>query len=135
LAEELGISKRVRFLGRVASMQMPGFYGSLDVLVLPSRTRPNWKEQFGRVLVEAMACGVVVVGSDSGEIPHVIGEAGLIFPEGDAGALRRQLTRLWDNPDLRIELSRRARQRVLDHYTQERVALATFAVYQEMLAP
>ena len=57
--------------------------------MLPSLTRPNWKEQFGRVLVEAMACGVPVVGSDSGEIPRVIGEAGLVVitnkqvPEGE----------------------------------------------------
>ena len=133
LAEGLGISKNVRFLGRVASTQMPDFYRSLDVLVLASRTQHNWKEQFGRVLVEAMACGVAVVGSDSGEIPHVIGEAGLIFPEGDASALRGQLTRLLDEPVLRRELSRQARQRVLDRYTQERVALATYAAYQQML--
>jgi len=46
---------------------------SLDVLVLPSRSRSFWKEQFGRVLIEAMACGVPVIGSSSGEIPNVIG--------------------------------------------------------------
>ena len=51
--------------------------------MLPSLTRPNWKEQFGRVLIEAMASGVPVIGSDSGAIPDVIGQAGLIFPEGD----------------------------------------------------
>jgi glycosyltransferase involved in cell wall biosynthesis len=103
------------------------------VLVVPSRTRPNWKEQFGRVLVEAMACGVVVVGSDSGEIPHVVGEAGLIFPEGDVAALRERLVRLSGDAQLRAELAQSGRQRVLAKYTQAQVAAATFQVYQEML--
>ncbi len=56
LAQELGIGERVTFLGRQTSSDMAAFYNSLDVLVLPSRTLPNWKEQFGRVLIEAMAC-------------------------------------------------------------------------------
>ena len=76
LARELGVADRVEFVGRLPSTQMPDFYRRLDVLALPSRTTPTWKEQFGRVLIEAMACGVPVVGSDSGEIPHVIGDAG-----------------------------------------------------------
>ncbi len=133
LAAELGIAGRVSFLGRFPSTQMVDFYRSLDVLVVPSRTRPNWKEQFGRVLVEAMACGVVVVGSDSGEIPHVVGEAGLIFPEGDVAALRERLARLLGDVQLRAELAQSGRQRVLANYTQAQVAAATFQVYQEML--
>lgn len=75
LAQELGIADRVTFLGRQASSNMATFYNSLDVLVLPSRTLPNWKEQFGRVLIEAMACQVPVVGSDSGEIRNVVAAA------------------------------------------------------------
>jgi len=133
LAGELGIAGRVRFLGRRPSMEMPDVYRSLDVLVLPSRTQRNWKEQFGRVLVEAMACGVPVVGSDCGEIPHVVGQAGLIFPEGDAVALRERLARLLGDADLRAALARRGRQRVLAHYTQAQVAAATLQVYRKML--
>jgi len=86
------------------------------------------------VLVEAMACGVPVVGSDSGEIPHVIGEAGLIFPEGDVVALRERLASLQGDAELRKELGRRGRQRVLARYTQAQVAIATFRVYQKMVA-
>ena len=88
-ARELGIDGRVRFLGRVPSTQASQFYRTLNVLVLPSLSRPNWVEQFGRVLTEAMACGVPVIGSRSGEIPWVIGDAGRVFPEGDTDALRR----------------------------------------------
>ena len=64
-----------------------------DVLILPSRTTPKWKEQFGRVLIEAMACGASVIGSDSGEIPHLIQRTGggLIFPEGNAEELFKQM--------------------------------------------
>jgi glycosyltransferase involved in cell wall biosynthesis len=76
LAAMLGVQARVHFAGRIDSSAMPAFYRDLDLFVLPSRTTPAWKEQFGRVLIEAMACGVPVIGSDSGEIPHVIGAPG-----------------------------------------------------------
>ncbi len=133
-ARRLGLSGRVTFEGWIGSEGMPAYYRQLDVLVLPSRTRPNWKEQFGRVAVEAMACGVPVVGSDSGEIPHVLGDAGLIFAEGDAAALAAHLVRLMQDSALWAELARRGRQRVLEHYTQKRVAAATYEVYRSIAA-
>ena len=129
LAAELGIGDRVRFAGRAESTAMPAFYRSLDAVVLPSRTTPGWKEQFGRVLVEAMACRVPVVGSDSGEIPHVIGDAGLIFPEGDVATLARHLRALMDDPSLRQRLGQAGRQRVLARFTMARIAAETVAVY------
>lgn len=61
--------------------EVPLFLPAFDILLSPSQTRPNWKEQFGRMIVEAFAAGVVVMGSRSGEIPHVIGDAGKIYPE------------------------------------------------------
>ena len=133
LAQELGIAQRVQFDGAISSAQMPGYLQQLDALVLSSRTRPNWKEQFGRVLIEAMACGVAVVGSDSGEIPHVIGDAGLVFPEDDVTALRAHLQQLLSSPTLRGELGVNGRQRVLNKFTQAQVAAATVAVYREMM--
>jgi glycosyltransferase involved in cell wall biosynthesis len=133
LAAQLDLGQHVVFLGRVGSTSMPAFFASIDVLAVPSRTTPTWKEQFGRVLVEAMACQTPVIGSDSGEIPHVIGGAGLIFAEGDAQALASHLLRLAGDPALRVELGRRGRERVLAHFTQERIAAATYQVYQQML--
>jgi glycosyltransferase involved in cell wall biosynthesis len=87
--------------------QMPSAYAQLDVLVLPSRTTPTWKEQFGRVLIEALSCGVPVIGSDSGEIPWLIGltGGGLVFAEGDASELARQLDRLRGDPALARSLA------------------------------
>jgi glycosyltransferase involved in cell wall biosynthesis len=132
-ARRLGLTPRVAFRGSVPSAEMPGVYHNIDVLVLPSRTRRNWKEQFGRALVEAMACGVVVIGSDSGEIPHVIGDAGLIFPEDEARALREHLRRLMSDQALRHDLSLRGRERVLERYTQAQIAARTLAVYEAVL--
>jgi glycosyltransferase involved in cell wall biosynthesis len=133
LARELGIAERVCFDGSIPSGEVVAYLQHLDVLVLPSRTRPNWKEQFGRVLIEAMACETAVVGSDSGEIPHVIGDAGLIFPEDDVAALRKCLEQLQQNPTLRVKLGQKGRQRVLNHYTQAQVAAQTVAVYHEVV--
>lgn len=134
LATTLGIADRVHWLGRIDSEGMADFYRSLDLFVLPSRTRPNWKEQFGRVLIEAMATAVCVVGSDSGEIPHVIGEAGVIFPEGDVTALRQQLQQLIDQPTRRHALGAAGRTRVLHTYTMAAIAEETVALYQELAA-
>jgi len=122
LANELGISERVHFQDQVPSLEMPAHYQQLDVLVLPSRTKPNWKEQFGRVLVEAMASGVVVVGSDSGAIPGVIGEAGMVFPEDNASALKDCLLTLIKKPEHRHTLVEKGIKRVQAQFTQAQVA-------------
>lgn len=133
LAESLDIAEQVRFLGSLPSTQVAEMMAGLDVLVLPSRSLPNWTEQFGRVLVEAMACQVAVVGSSSGEIPNVIGDAGLVYPEDNVDALRTCLADLIDNTGRRLDLGRRGRERVLSRYTQEQIASATYAVWREML--
>jgi glycosyltransferase involved in cell wall biosynthesis len=133
LSAKLGLAERVQFEPWKPAAEMPDYLSGLDVLVLPSLTRRNWKEQFGRVLVEAMACEVPVIGSSSGEIPHVIGDAGLVFPENDVAALRDALSELMNDPGLRAQLSQRGRARVLEHYTQQRIATETYDVYQRLL--
>jgi glycosyltransferase involved in cell wall biosynthesis len=134
LSGALGVEDRVSFELPLPSSAMPSHYRKLDVLVLPSRARPHWKEQFGRVLIEAMACAVPVVGSDSGEIPHVIGDAGLLFPEDDVLALRAHLQALMGDRRLHRSLAQKGRERVVQHYTQRRIAEATRQVYVEVLA-
>ncbi len=133
-ADRLGIGRRVTWETAVPSTEMPARLRSFDVLVLPSLTRPNWKEQFGRVLVEAMACEVPVVGSSSGEIPRVVGEAGVVVPEADPAALRQAIARLRDDAALRGELGRRGRARARAHYTHRRIAEQTVAVYRSAAA-
>jgi len=133
LSRDLSLERRVRFEPWKPSEEMPRCLNELDVLVLPSLTRHNWKEQFGRVLVEAMACEVPVVGSSSGEIPHLIADAGLVFPEGDEQALLDALRRLMQEPNLRAALGQQGRARVLDHYTQRQIAAHTYAIYRQLL--
>ncbi|MGH2541687.1 MAG: glycosyltransferase family 4 protein [Ardenticatenaceae bacterium] len=132
-ARALGIADRVCLRPPLRSTEMPGFYQQIDVLVLPSLTRPNWKEQFGRVIIEAMASGNVVVGSRSGEIPHVIGDAGLLTPEGDAASLSQALRRLLADPALRHDLARAGRRRVQEHFTQVAIARRTAQVYRGVM--
>jgi len=134
LAADLGIAGCVTFVGAVPSTQVPAQYHALDALVLPSLTRPNWKEQFGRVLVEAMASGVPVIGSDSGAIPGVVGDGGLVFPEGDVGALTAALCELRDYPERRAALGAAGRARVLANFTHQQVAVQTVAAYHNMLS-
>src|SRR6185503_11152837 len=122
------------FIGGVPDTAVPDYLACMDALVLPSRTTPSWAEQFGHVLIEAMAAGVPVVGSSSGAIPEVIGEAGLVFPEGDAKALRAQLATLFDDPALRKRLVERGRARVDRLYTNERLAPAQRDIYRQVLA-
>ena len=133
LAVRLGVTRRVTFKAGVPTYEVPRELEQVDVLVLPSLTRPNWKEQFGRVLVEAMACETPVIGSSSGEIPNVIGDAGLVFTEGNAQELAACMRRLLDDPGLYATLAARGRQCVLEHYTQEQIARQTYEVYLEMI--
>ena len=133
LARELGLGERVTFQHPLPSSEMPAYYGQLDVLVLPSRTARNWKEQFGRVLIEAMASGTPVVGSSCGEIPNVVGEAGLLFPENDAPSLAAHLDQLMRDRKLGESLARLGRDRVLQHYTQRKIAEETHRVYLQAM--
>ena len=133
LTAELGIADRTHLVGSVPSTSVPEWLAALDVLVLPSLTTRGWSEQFGRVLVEAMACGVAVVGSDSGEIPSVIGDAGVVVEEGSAAALREELERLLEDGYEKIRLGGAGRVRALGSFTQDLVVGATVGFYQEVL--
>jgi glycosyltransferase involved in cell wall biosynthesis len=115
---------KVRVLDGLRHEEMGSGYAQLDVLVLPSHTTATWKEQFGRVIIEALWCNVPVVGSDSGEIPWLLGltGGGLIFPEGQPERLAEQLTKLRREPDLRRQLASNGRTAVERLFT---VAAAT----------
>jgi glycosyltransferase involved in cell wall biosynthesis len=96
-AASLGLGRTVSWLGYVAHDQMPHIYRMLDLLVLPSRSTTQWKEQFGRVVIESLACGVPVVASNSGELPLLLSrtDGGWIFPEGDSRFLAGTISDLY----------------------------------------
>jgi glycosyltransferase involved in cell wall biosynthesis len=126
--------RKVHVLSSVAYEQVPSLLKALDVLVLPSVTIPPLhREQFGRVLAEAMAAGVPVVGSSSGAIPDVIGDAGLVVPERDPAALARAIDSVLVDADLRETLSARGRERARRGFDWSTVAEQTLALFQSAL--
>jgi len=130
---ERGWEARVRFLPPRPLEQLPQVMNALDALVLPSRTTARWKEQFGRVLIEAQACQTPVIGSDSGAIPEVIGSAGMIVPEGSAEALAQAMLSLRDAPERAGEMGRLGRRRVEENYTWAQVAERMRQIYEPLL--
>lgn len=139
-AEQAGIADRLIWVESVPHDDVPRYTNLMNTLVLPSQTTygfktltaAGWKEQFGHVLIEAMSCQVPVIGSDSGEIPHVIQDAGLIFPEGNATALKDCLLQLITQPDRAIELSKRGYDRALTYYTNRALAQRQMQFYRRL---
>ncbi|MEI7542147.1 MAG: glycosyltransferase family 4 protein [bacterium] len=122
LIKHFKLEDRVKFYGHVKRQAVPDFLLDMDCLVLPSITTEVWKEQFGRVIIEAFAAGVVVIGSDSGEIPNVIGAAGLIFKECNAQDLAEQIKKLAEDKTLYVNLQAKGFKRVKENYTNEIIA-------------
>ena len=133
-ARQAGVADRVHFAGQVPSLEIPRWLSAFDVLALPSLTTKRWTEQFGRILVEAMACGIPVVASNAGEIPGVVGDGGIIVREGDASALGAALERMAKDPGARATLAARARMRAESKFSQEGIATATVEFYEQVLA-
>jgi glycosyltransferase involved in cell wall biosynthesis len=118
----LGLTGRVRFAHAVRYTEVPGIIRSMDVLVLPSLPDSYWIEQFGRVLIEAMACGVPIVASSSGEIPHVLGSSGILVKPGDAGELTSALSDLLGDPLRRKRMGEEGRARAIQEFSARTVA-------------
>ncbi len=136
-----GLRDRLILVESVPHDAVPNYINLMNTLVLPSETTDafktltarGWKEQFGHVLIEAMGCQVPVIGSDSGEIPHVIQETGLVFPEGDSEALRDRLHQLMTQPQLAAELGKRGYDRALSVYTNRALAQELLAFYRQLV--
>jgi glycosyltransferase involved in cell wall biosynthesis len=133
-AERLGLQDIIEWRGGVRHEQAPQEIHQMDVLVLPSRTTPSWKEQFGHVLIEAMAMGVPVIGSSSGEIPNVIGRSDLVFQEDDVQGLATILARMIREPAWRQDLKEYSIRRVEQLYSHQRIAQRLIALWQTVLA-
>ncbi len=99
----------------------------------PSQTTARWREQFGRMLIEAMACGVPVVASRSGEIPYVVGDAGLIVDEADVASWTSTIDRVLVDPAVRRDLSARGMARAHERYAWPVVARAHLQFFEELL--
>ncbi|MEP0926330.1 MULTISPECIES: glycosyltransferase [Cyanophyceae] len=133
LAHNYNLDDVVVWTGGVRHDEVPQAMAKMDVLVLPSRTIPTWKEQFGHVLIEAMALGLPVVGSTCGEIPNVVGEPELVFPEGDAAALASILARLITDQPWRQTMATHSLNRVDEHYSHQRIAERSIELWRSIV--
>lgn len=117
----------------VRNEEVPDYLKLLDVLVLPSRKTPDWMEQFGHILIEAMAAGVPVIGASTGEIPNVIGDAGIVVRPESPQEIRNALNDLATHPELRRSLAAKGRERVERLYTHDQIARQQIEVYEWMM--
>lgn len=119
LVRRHGLADQVRFHPRVPRERMPDLLANYGALLFPS----EWPEPFGRAVMEAMAVGLVVIGTTTGGTGDVLveGETGLTFPAGDAAVLARQIERLRDDRAMGQRLARTARRRVAEQFTFARM--------------
>jgi glycosyltransferase involved in cell wall biosynthesis len=134
-AAELGLEGRTRFLPPRPMADLPEVMNAMDTLLLVSRTTRTWKEQFGRVIIEAHACGTPVIGSDSGSIPEIVGAGGLIVPEANPAGLAGAIRRLRDDPVLTMRLGSCGRAQVERRYTWQRLAEQMRDIYGHLMEP
>jgi glycosyltransferase involved in cell wall biosynthesis len=130
-AADRGISRRVIFAGRVPQDELPAYYATCDMVVIPSRP----PEAFGVALAQGMAAGKAVIGSDIPGVRTLVtnGECGYLIPEGDKAALAGRIQELADNPSLRQQMGTAGRERIIQKYTWDRIGQKLLGVYQQVL--
>jgi glycosyltransferase involved in cell wall biosynthesis len=127
LAARLGIGARVHFLGLRNDVEQ--ILAASDLVVVPSQ----WQEAFGLAVVEGMAAGKPVVVTESGAMPQIVGDAGLVVPRHDAVAMAEALQRVLSDETLARRLSLRARRRAEERYAMDRYVDRTVEVYLRLL--
>jgi glycosyltransferase involved in cell wall biosynthesis len=124
---------RVRIETGVAHADVAEHLNAMDLLCAPSQTTVRWREQFGRMLIEALSCGVPVIASDSGEIPDVLADAGVVVGEGDEQAWMRTLRDLLDDTARLGRLSRRGRQMAIERFAWHVIARQHLEFFDEIV--
>jgi glycosyltransferase involved in cell wall biosynthesis len=124
---------RVRICTGIAHEQVPAYLGAMDIVCAPSQTVPAWKEQFGRMLIEAFAAGRPVVASDSGEIPYVVKDSGIIVQEADVPAWSRAIADLLQNDAKRAELGARGVARAHGEFAWPVVARSYLRFFESLV--
>jgi len=125
---------RVRVCSGVKHDEVPQYLSAMDVMCAPSQTMPNWREQFGRMLIEAFAAGVPVIASDSGEIPFIVRGVGVVVGEKDTAGWRAALADLLESPGRRAEMSACGIEAAAERYAWPVVA-RQYLEFFERLAP
>jgi glycosyltransferase involved in cell wall biosynthesis len=110
---EKGLADRVDFSGSVTGEKLVSILNRHSVIAIPSR----WREPFGMVALEGMACGCVPIGSDGGGLPDAIGPAGLTFARGSMEGLIENIRRLFLETNLMNDLSAQSEPHLARHRT------------------
>jgi glycosyltransferase involved in cell wall biosynthesis len=125
---------RVRIVTDVPHDGVPAYLRAMDVLCAPSRTTPRWREQFGRMLIEAMACGVPVLASRSGEIPHVLGDTGVLVPEDETALWESEIERMLGDEAARQRIGAAGMERARAKFAWPVIARAHLRFFDELCA-
>jgi glycosyltransferase involved in cell wall biosynthesis len=134
LAQRLGISARISWLGALPRQAVDAIWPRLDCLVLPSRTTERWVMTAGQAAIHAMANGVAVVGTNSGALPEIIGSGGRVVPEEDVPALTAVLQELYGDRSQCERLGAAGRRRIVEEFTDAAIARKMLAFWRS-LAP
>lgn len=126
LVEELKLTKKVRFLGRVTDLELVTLYSMADVFAFPS-----FAEGFGVPPLEAMACGVPVITSNTSSLPEVVGNAGLLVDPHNTEELSTAIMRILGDKQLQEDLRQKGYERV-KHFTWQEAARKMLTVYQKL---
>ena len=132
MTRRLNMANATRFIS-VSYDDMPLVYEASDLFVLPSRTTRSWREQFGMVLVEALASGIPVLGTRTGAIPEVLGDAARIVDERNPDAISAQLVELQADASARSALATAGLARARARYDRKLIARSLETVYEEVL--
>lgn len=133
IIDEAGVERHFRFLGFMPYENIRNLYNLSDVFVCPSYPAMTWQEQFGMVLVEAMACGKPVIASTTGSIPEIIGDAGITFIPGDFFGFAEKIALLMDDRNLAEELGQKGRKRVEEYFDAKKNAKKIYEVYRKVM--
>lgn len=116
IVDKKNLTNRVTFTGKVPYDKLKAYYNIGDIFVMPSKTNPPDVEGFGIVFLEANACGLPVIGSDSGGIPSAIknGKTGFIVPEGNPALLAERMVQLLRDSDLCKKFGNEGRRWVVE---------------------
>ncbi len=127
LAIGLGLSKKVKLLGRISNEDLALAYEGAEMFVLPSRY-----EGFGLPALEAMASGVPVIVSDKGSLPEVVGDAALICKSENHGMFADAMINLLRDPALRTDMSSKGKKHSKE-FLWSVTAQKTLDVYEKAL--
>jgi glycosyltransferase involved in cell wall biosynthesis len=128
-----GLEGHLKLAGSFPYEAVPLLYNAVNTFILPSIPVPFWQEQFGMVLVEAMASGLPVISTHSGSIPEVIGDAGALVQPNNPLSLYEEIKKLYTDRHYREALAVKGRERALEMFSIEKAAAGIEAVYQELL--